>query len=139
MKLELQDDKGSTGVFIEIPVAQLREELGLVSSSGEAEAQFKESQDKVGTLEEELKVALAGAKATMADFTPTEKAEFVINWAKGLAAKDKAFFAEAVGISVVAQVEEKPADQGDPHVIVGKTDKPGYKFYEHLNLSIKEA
>lgn len=27
----------------------------------------------------------------------------------------------------------------EPHIIQGKTDKPGYKFYEHLNLSVKEV
>ena len=33
MKLELKDENDSTGVFIELPVEQLKEELGLGSLS----------------------------------------------------------------------------------------------------------
>lgn len=135
MKLELQDEKGSTGVFIELPLEQLKEELGLISSSPEAEAQLKESQEKIAQLEEQL---LAGTR-TMDDFAPTEKANFVISWGKALSPERKAIFAQAVGIPIAgAEVVEVAEVEGNPKIIEGKTDKPGYIYYEFLNLSMRE-
>ncbi len=142
MKLELRDDKGVVGT-IELPLAQLKEELGFGSASGadsspasEAlrvdaesfEAQLKESRDKVGALEEQV------AGRTMDDFTPAEKAHFVLAWGKGMSSEDKALFARAVGIPIAGAA----ADLGqDGSIIEGKTDLPGYKFYKYLNMSMK--
>lgn len=144
MKLELQDEKGLTGVFIELPLELLRAEIGLSSSSVESEAQLKESQGKVAKLEQKL--ATAGA-ATMDDFTPAQKADFVLAWGRGLSSEDKAIFAKAIETPLAevaeAQVTEVEA-KGEavveefPRMIQGKTDKPGYKYLEHLNLSIRQ-
>jgi len=157
MKLELQDAKGSTGVFIEVPLEQIKEGIGLLSSSpeteaqlkesqgkvAEAEAQLKESQDKVGELETQLKenqdkAELAGSR-TMDQYSPTEKANFVIAWAKELSPEKKARFAEVVGIPIAkATVAEVAEAEGNPKIIQGKTDKPGYIYYDYLNLSMRE-
>jgi len=135
MQLELKDDKGLIGT-IELPLEQVKETLGLGSASVESEAQLKESQGKVGELQEKLAQAEG---RTMDDFTPIEKADFVLNWAKGLSVEDKAIFAEAVGISVARATDAEVAEvEGELATIQGKTDKPGYKYLEHLNLSVKE-
>ena len=150
MKLELQDEKGLTGVFIELPLEQVKEGLGLGSSSvaesTEAEALLKEHEGNVALLKEsqgkvaELEEKLARVRGrTMDDFTPIEKADFVLNWAKGLSVEDKAIFAGAVGIPIARATDAEVAEaEGEPATIQGKTDKPGYKFLEHLNLSVKE-
>ena len=157
MQLKLQDAKGLTGVFIEVPLEQLKEEIGLVSSEGaestETAAHLKESQEKVVELEgkaAELEEKLATAEAkTIDDFMPTEKANFVIAWAKELSLEDRAIFCEAVGISIakateaeVAEAEAKQIAEGkeveEPNIIEGKTDCLGCKFLKHLNLSVKE-
>ncbi len=146
MQLKLQDAEGLTGVFIEVPLAELREEIGLVSSEGaestEIAAQLKESKEKVAELEEKLSTAEARA---MGDFTPIEKANFVIAWAKELSMEDKAIFCEGVGIPIaaateaeVAEAAAKKAVEEEPSVIEGKTNRPGYKFLEYLNMSVKE-
>lgn len=149
MKLELQDAKGLTGVFIEVPLEQLKEGLGLLSSSPETEAQLKESQGKVEELGGQIaelgeKLATAEAK-TIGDFTRIEKANFVIAWAKELSMEDKAIFCEGVGIPIakvteaeVAEAAAKAAAAAEPSVIVGKTDRPGYKYLEYMNMSVKE-
>lgn len=148
LKLELMDAKGSTGVFIDLPLAQIREGIGLVSSSvpnpTEAEAQLKEenegnlgllneSREKVAQLEEQL---AASKGKTMDDFTPVEKANFVIAWGKRVSLENKAIFAEYMGFTIagakVAEVE------GEPKTIQGKTDKSGYKYLEAINISVRE-
>jgi len=96
----------------------------------------QESQATVAELEEKL------AKAegrTMNDFTPVEKANFVIAWGKELSPEDKAVFASAVGISIATAPAAEVAEvEGEPSIIKGKTDKPGYRFLEMLGLSVKE-
>ncbi len=132
MRIDLLDEKGSTGVFIELPVEQLMAGLGSPGSSPESEVQLKESQAKVVELEEKLRAP----GRTMDDFTPIEKANFVIAWGKGLSTEDKNIFGREVGITLteakVAEVAEGPA------TIPGETDKPGYKYLESLDLSVRE-
>jgi len=41
MKLELKDEKGFTGLFIELPLEKLKEELGLGNASSEIAAHLK--------------------------------------------------------------------------------------------------
>ncbi len=147
MKLELKDEKGVVGT-IELPLEQIKEALGLgsasVAESTEADAKLKESQDKVGELEEKLATAEG---RTMHDYAPRDKATFVIAWAKGLSPEEKATFAEAVGIplaeapaaeAVEAEQEAKAEESQEPKIIQGKTDRPGYRFLEYLDLSVKE-
>ena len=132
---------------LEMRVAKLENSAQLSSDSSKATeallkenegnlALLKESQDKVGELEEKLARA---ESRTMGDFTPTEKAEFVIAWGKGLSPEEKAVFCEAVGIPMSKATDAEVAlAEGEPKIIQGKTDKEGYKFLEHLNLSIRE-
>ena len=84
----------------------------------------------------------------MDDFTQIDKANFVIAWARGLSLEDKAIFAEAVGIPIAKLTEAELAEaeakrkaeeeKGEPSVIKGRTDKPGYKYLDYLNLSVRE-
>ncbi len=139
-----------------IDLTEVMEELtaqARLSSSSDSEAQLKESRDKVAELEEQL-ANIQGK--TMNDFTPEEKAGFVLTWARGMSLEDKAIFAGAVGIplgkSTEAEVAEaegaeaeakRKAAEGEkleePFYIEGKTDRPGYSYKPYLNLSIKEA
>jgi len=139
MKLSLKDSNGKSIGTMEFPVQEVAKSLSqslsksLESDAQLHEAELKGSREKVVELEEKL----ANAEArTMDDFTPIEKANFVIAWGKGLSPEDKAIFAEAVGMPIakatVAEVE------GEPNIIQGKTDKPGYKYLEYLNLSVKD-
>ena len=153
MQLEIRDKEGAFGTIEVTPekAQELRELLGLGTASAESEAQLKESQGKVeelGGQVAELGEKLATAEArTMGDFTPIEKANFVIDWAKELTMEDKAIFCEGVGIPLAKVTEAEVAEAAkqaageaveDPAVIQGKTDRPGYKFLEYLNMSVKE-
>jgi len=131
---------------LEKRVVKLEDSAQLSSDSSKTtDAQLKESQGKVAELEEKLTTAEG---RTLGDFTPAEKANFVVTWAKGLSLEDKAIFAEAVGIPIakatdaeVAEAEQraKAEAEEEPKTIQGKTDKPGYKYLEHLNLSVREG
>lgn len=143
MKLELKDTEGKVKGTIEIPIEEIKASLASMESS---DAQLKESQGKVAELEGKL--AKAEGK-TLNDYSPEDKANFVITWAKGLSVEDKAIFAEAVGIPItkatdaeVAEAEQKAKAEAEeaeaPKTIQGRTDKPGYKFLENLNLSVRE-
>ena len=166
MQLEIRDKEGVFGTIEVTPekAQELRELLGSGTASAESEAQLKESQDKVTELEAQRQ---AGPR-TMDDFTSDEKAYFVINWAKTLPLEDKVLFAVGVGVVVAetvkaevaeakqkaeaaaaeaanaAEAEEKegPAAEAEekvePEIIVGETDLPGYKYFKHLNMSMKE-
>ena len=150
MKLELIDLEGNVKGTIELPVEEIKANLASPESSksAEDEAQLKESQDKVAELEEKLATA---ESRTMDDFGSLEKGKFVIDFAKALSPEDKAIFAEGTGISQVREPEAEKKDDGEEpedkaaevaeeegKVIVGKTDKPGYKFLPHLNISVKK-
>ncbi len=98
---------------------------------GEAPAQ--ESPATVAELQEKL---TAAEGRTMDDFTPVEKADFVIAWGKELSPEDKAIFATAVGIPIATATAAEV--EGEPAIIQGKTEKPGYRYLEHINMSVKE-
>lgn len=141
MRLEIEDKEGVFGTIEVTPeiVQELKEALGLGAASVESEAQFKESQGKVGEMEEKLTKAEA---RTMDSYSPREKADFVIAWAKELSAEDKAIFAEGTGITIAPEVEPK-AEVAEskaevPMIIKGPTDLPGYKYFEHLGISVKQ-
>ena len=135
-----------TRVIAELVVDHLKSE-GIPRTFEQAKAVWLDTLQMLGShLAEGAK--LAGGK-TMDDFTPIEKAKFVLAWGKELSLEDKAIFAEAVGLPIakataaeVAEAEAKLAageKLEEPKIIEGKTDLPGYKFLEHLNMSIKEA
>ena len=144
MKLELVDLEGTIKGTIEVPMEELKAALASPELSEEAKAalaspessddaaQLKESQGKVAELQEKLARA---ESRTMDDFPRVEKATFVLTWAKDLSPVNKAVFAKAVGISIAPAAEVAEAD---PAIIEGKTDKPGYKYLDHINLSVKE-
>jgi len=147
MQLELKDDKGLIGT-IELPLEQLKEALDLGSASTESEAHLKESQGKVAELGEKLAKA---ESRTMANFTPTEKAQFIIPWMRELSSEDFVRLATETGHDAqlvpatdaeVAEAEAKQKAEAEveeaPKTIPGKTDKPGYRYLEHLDLSVKE-
>ncbi len=120
---------------LEVPDEVLQQLTSLLSSPAEPTAELKESQDKVVKLEERV---TAAEGRTMDDFTPVQKADFVIAWGKGLSPEDKAIFAGAVGIPNSVKAATVAESDEDPGTIQGKTDKPGYKYLEHLNMSVKE-
>ena len=118
------------------------------TESSTSEAQLKETQEKVADLEEKLSVAQG---ITMDDFTPDEKANFVISWAKDLPAEKVAVFAELAGIplavaevkteTVAAEEKTEPVEaevEETPKIIEGKTDLPGYRYLSYLDRSIKD-
>ncbi len=139
LKILKKEDKS---MFLEIPDELLQQMTSMISPS--ADADLQEVQGKVAGLEEKLATA---EKKTMDDFTPAEKATFVIAWARELSPEQKAQFAEGVGFTAkepaaeTAEAEEKAetAVEVNPPVIVGKTELPGYKFNESTGLSIREA
>lgn len=143
MQLELKDEKGTVGT-IDVPLEEIKEALGLGSASGanpadaslqekatSLGAQLKESTEKIATLE----------TRTMDSYSPQEKASFVIAWARALPPEDKAIFAQGVGLTsaVAAEPEAKVKEGAEPMIIQGKTDKAGYKYYEHLGYSVKQS
>lgn len=147
MKLELKDKAGKVIGTIDFPLSEVVKGLGQSSSSSsESVAQLKqenegnlsllkESQEKVAKLEEQLTTG-ARASGSMDDFTPTEKANFVIAWAKGLTPEKAVAFAQHVGFPVAAAQVAEP--EGEPKTIQGKTNKPGYKYLDYINISVRE-
>jgi len=146
MKFQIvkQEDKS---LALEVP-DDLLQQLTSPSSSG-TEAQLEKDKTNRSLAELQEKLTAAEGK-TMDDFTPLEKSNFVLAWGKGLSDQQKAIFAEAVGIpitvSVAEAVEAEKAAEGaevaevtGERIIRGKTDLPGYKYLEHVNMSIKEA
>ena len=141
MKLSLKDSNGKSIGTMEFPVQEVAKSLSqslsksLESDAQLHEAELKGSREKVVELEEKL----ANAEArTMDDFTPIEKANFVIAWAKGISPEDKAIFCEAVGIPIAQATEAEVAEaEGEPKIIQGRTDKEEYRYLEYLNLSVK--
>lgn len=88
-----------------------------------------------------------GDARTMDDFTPTEKAAFVIPWLQDLATTDFVKLARHTGHeaqlvpAAAAEVAEVPAEgetRKEELFLQGKTDLPGYKYFPHVDLSVKE-
>ena len=163
MKLELVDLEGSIKGTIELPLEELKTALALPKLSEEAKAglassessndaaQLKESQVKITQLEGDnagLEDSLAEAVGrTMDDYSPIEKATFVIPWLRDLPTADFVMLARNTGHeaqlvpAAAAEVAEVVAE-GEPKkeevFIQGKTDLPGYKYFPNVDLSIKE-
>lgn len=115
----------------------------------EAQSQLKESQGKVGELEEKLAKA-EGRYATLndvlANLPEAEQKQFVVEVGKRLSPEGFVNFAIETGHlaqlvppteAEVAEAEAKGKVE-EPKTIQGKTDRPGYRFLEHCNLSVKE-
>lgn len=85
----------------------------------------------------ELEQRLAAAeRKTIDDFSPMEKAQFVIPWMTKLSGED--FVRLAVETGHDAQLVEVADPEAVARVVEGKTTEPGYRYLEHLGLSIKE-
>jgi len=91
----------------------------------------------------ELQVRLSAAeRKTIEDFSSREKAEFVIPWLESLDEQDFFTLARRTGhdvvpdpavVTVLAETFNEPAPES---IIKGKTDLPGYRYFENLNLSV---
>ena len=139
MEIDLKSNEGKSIGKLELPIEEIAREIGQsLSSSSESdarlhEAELKASREKVIELEGEL--AQTEGK-TMDDFSPTEKANFVIAWARGISAEDRAVFARAVGIPMATEAVVSEGEE--PSIIEGKTDQEGYRYLENLDLSVRE-
>ncbi len=147
--------KEDQSLALEVPDDLLQQLTSKLSSQAEAQlkenegtlALLKESQDKVAELEEKL--AMAEGR-TMDDFTSIEKAEFVIPWMRDRSAEEFVKLALHTGheaqlapatAAEVAEAEQKAKTEvaeEEPKTIQGKTDRPGYKYLEHINMSVRE-
>jgi len=139
----------------ESKLAQLLDErFGVISEqvnelAGELE-QLAEAAKGDGAAITELQERLSAAeRKSIDDFSSREKAEFVIPWMQGLAAEDFVRLALETGheaqlvevndpavVAVLAEMFRKQAEE--PKIIQGKTDRPGYKYLENLDLSVRE-
>lgn len=137
----------------------LDERFGVISKqvdalSGELE-QLAEVAKGDGAAITKLKERLnAAERKTIDDFSEMEKARFVIPWMQGLDAEEFVRLALVTGhdaqlvevndpavVSVLAesfrrQEEEKQAEEEKAKVLRGRTDLPGYRYLEYVNLSV---
>jgi len=115
--------------------------------------ELEQLQQQVKDLAERLSAA---EHTTIDDFSPMEKAQYFIPWMTQLSKADFEKVALQTGhdphtvevsdpavVSVLEKTFKKQAEEAkaageEPKIIHGKTDKPGYKFLEYLNLSVKE-
>ncbi len=113
-------------------------------SSSQADAQLKESEGKVAELQEKL-TAAEGRYATLNDvlatFSAAEQKQLIVEVGKLLSPEGFVNFAIETGhlAHLVPATEAEVAEGEEPNIIRGKTTKPGYKYLEHLNLSVKEV
>lgn len=110
--------------------------------SGEQLEQLQQQDELIKQLEQRLSAA---ERMTIDDFSPREKAEFVIPWLQGLDDKDFFTLSKNTGhdavpdpavVTILADTFREQVK--DKTVIKGKTDRPGYRYLDYLNLSVKE-
>lgn len=133
----------------------LDERFGVISDqvnelSGELQQQVEEAKGDSAAITELQERLDAAERKTIDDFSQREKAEFVIPWLQGLDAEDFFKLASGTGhdvvpdpavVTVLAETFDKPVEQveePDESLIQGKTELPGYKYLENLDVSIKE-
>jgi len=121
--------------------------------SGELVQQDGQHSERIKQLEQRLSAA---ERKGIDDFSPIEKAQYFIPWMSQLSKADFEKIALETGHdpgtvevndpAVVAMLEdsfrkqaEEQKDEEEPNTIQGKTDKPGYKYLDYLNLSIKDS
>lgn len=128
--------------------AVISEQVDALNGSMQELAEAANSKgERILALEQRLSAA---ERKTMDDFTPREKAEFVIPWMQGLDAEDFVRLALETGheaqlvpandpaaVSILAEIMRKQSEA--PKVIQGRTTRKGYKYLEHLKLSVKEG
>lgn len=102
--------------------------------------ELEQLQQQVKDLAERLSAA---ERKTIDDFSPMEKAQFFVPWMQSLDPEEVEHLAHMCGHEV--QLEKPTADPAlvkvlsetfrEP-VIRGKTDRPGYRYLEHIDRSI---
>lgn len=119
--------------------------------SGEQQ-QGEKQDERIAQLEQRL---VAAERKTIDDFTSIEKAQFIIPWMQELSGEDFVKLslktghdaqlvevpdpeAQAALTEIFRQQAEEQKEAENPKIIEGKTDKPGYIYYEYLNLSMRE-
>lgn len=121
-------------------VDSLSNELPGALSSEELE----QLQQQVKDLAERLSAA---ERQTIDDFSPMEKAKYFVPWMQELSGEDfvklaintghDAQLVPAVDPELTAAIAETFRKQEEEaKVIQGKTDRPGYRYLEHLDMSI---
>jgi hypothetical protein len=76
---------------------------------------------------------------TMDDFDPMTKAKFVYDFTRGMNPEEKAVFGASVGLPMKTEAVALEEESGEsPGVIKGKTELPGYKYLETLDISVKQ-
>lgn len=131
----------------------LDERFGVISEqvnelAGELE-QLAEAAKGDGAAITELQERLSAAeRKSIEDYSSREKAEFIIPWMQGLEAEDfvrlaletghEAQLVEVNDPAVVAVLAQSFNRSAEPKIITGKTDRPGYKYLENLDLSVRE-
>lgn len=141
----------------ESKLAQLLDErLGIISEQvNELSGELDQQANALEQLKE-LQVRLdAAERKTIDDFTPIEKAQFIIPWMKELNGEDFVKLslktghdaqlvevpdpkAQAEIAEFFRQQAEEQKEAENPKIIHGKTDKPGYIYYDYLNVSMRE-
>jgi len=133
---------------------EAREDLsGLISRLDNLEQQKEQaglaqeqSAERIKQLEQRLATA---EQKRIDDYSPREKAEFIIPWMQGLSGEDFVRLALETGheaqlvpapdpeaVAKVAEIMRKQDEE--PQTIQGKTSKPGYRYFENLDLSVRE-
>jgi len=156
MKQDLLISESKLKQLLDARFAVISEQVDALS--GELAEQVKTLSDEQqqgeqqGELIKQLEQRVAAAESrTIDDFSGREKAEFVMPWLEGLDDQDFFKLARNTGHDVVSdpavvsvlaetfkkQAEEQKAEE-EPIFIKGKTTKPGYRFLEPLNLSVRE-
>ena len=135
-KHDLLVDESKLEQLLDARFAVISEQVDALSNGD------KQQGERIKQLEQRL---AAAESRTIDDFSPVDKAEFVIPWLAGL--DDQEFFKLARGtghdvvpdpavVTILAETFEKQAEEET--IIPGKTELPGYRYLETLNLSVKE-
>lgn len=103
----------------------------------------KDDGEAIAELQKRLSVA---ERKTIDDFSPVEKAEFLIPWLKGLNEQDFFTLAKGTGHDVVHDpavvtmlAETFPKQAEEPNVVKGKVDEPGWSYLETMDVSIRKG
>ena len=129
--------------FISGHVDALGDDLQQLTEAANSAQQQRDEQ--IVVLEQRLSEA---ERKAIDDFTPREKAEFIIPWMQGLNGEDFVRLALETGheaqlvptadpeaVTKVAEVMRRQ-EREEAKVIQGKTELPGYRYLENLDLSV---
>jgi len=158
LPLEKQDllvNESKLEQLLDARFAVITEQLDALSGeqpgalSGEQLEQLEQLQQQVKDLTERLDAA---ERKSIDDFGPREKAEFLIPWMRELSDADFMRLSVGTGHYVIpdpgvvevvdpkalAAIAETFQELAPESVVQGKTDLPGYRYFETINLSVRE-